>query len=460
MEVTNYKNTTMNICMIIAVFGSSIIGAQIFGISLNKIALLPLLGYVFISSLSKKFVLSLGRTEKYILFWYLLNIVSCICGMLYSIIADTKTVGIINAELREIIEICAIYLPIVIGIWMSEKRLQYKESMYHAIAILFRINITWGLAQFALYHLFNIRLNTIVFEELFGGSLGSGAAYGTWTNFAYFGGAGVLRVTGLNYDAAYFGIILALGFILEKKFIWKFLAFICAIISFSRTAIVLIVCILLFDLLLDDYGKIKRNMYKKGLFKTIGYTLLAVVIFCFILRNSPRIAESITHVIGRFETIFSGKSTGTNRHILYFKAALEVNLFSLPIINKLFGIGIFCGGCALRFYSSTIPWLSLSEVMKLNTRIWPIEMDYANCILGTGLIGLFVFVMMHYHAYRSNKYDKHTRLIIIALVLGGFMYLYSGYTFIQLVYIIAFPSVSGKMSKSILLKNQEEVRKV
>ena len=442
MVRTKHNNKIFKICLLFAVFGSSMVGSQLFGISLNKIALMPLMFYILLTELFSNFKATLDSTRKWILLWYGANLLSCMAGLIYSAFTDTKTVGIENAEVRQLIQIALIYIPLALGLWHAKDQKYIKEVFQLDLKLLAKVNAIWGLAQFILYYTSGFQLNTYIFDELFGGMLGAGISYGSWTTFLYVGSTKMLRVTGLNYDAAYFGIILVFGFILEKKLIWKTVFFLCAIISFSRTSIVLMIAVILLSLLLTENGNVRSVNVKKAL-KYTGYIVTILIALYVLISNVPLLRSAFSYMIERFLLIFSGNSTGTNRHMGYLGASLQVCFFSMPIINKLFGIGLTCGGCALRYFSDTVPSLVLSDVMALNSRVWAIEMDYANCILGTGIIGTFIFIRMHLSAFVRNKGYYETRMIIIALAIGGIMYLYSGFTLVQLIYILLFAAYSN-----------------
>ena len=70
------------ISLFIAIFGSSIVGAKIANISLNKVCLIPLILFLWLLQLQKKKYNVLRIINKKIFVWYGVTIFSCIVGLL------------------------------------------------------------------------------------------------------------------------------------------------------------------------------------------------------------------------------------------------------------------------------------------------------------------------------------------------------------------------------------------
>lgn len=436
-KTDKFKLTKMNIpsknvrlCLFIAVLLSSMLGAQIYNISLNKLALIPLeIIFIFKYCIKKK--ISLTTNQRLLLLLYLEWIVSSLIGIIYSAVINSSV--LFNKNISQIIQIIIIYVPLTIGTWEYSKKYNIKAYFEKYVVIVARIQASWAIMQFLLYYIVHFDLNYFVFSSLFGGILGGGQSWTRFSNLSTSTNGIMLRVSGLNRDAAFFGLVLFVGFIFEKQVLWKLIYLFCTAISFSRSTMVTILFIMIFKSLIiikPTKGKLRNP---KRILKYCTIICMAIFSFIIIYSRNEFIKNSMHRLLERFSTITTG-GDGTGRHMGYFSAAVNVWAFYVPLILKLFGLGGTVGGTLLSVYSYTVKTLDLSEA----SLVWAIESDPPNLLLGVGIIGFILYYLFSIKCAINNKKDKSIMILIFAILIFGLMYNVAINTYSQLIYIYLY----------------------
>lgn len=419
----------MFIVIFIAVFGSSIVGASLFGISLNKLALVPLELYLILYN-GANFKFKISNRQKLLLNWYVIASIGSLSGIVFSLLYNLQiTNELINRGIFQIFSYLCMFTPIALLLWNSNRMEEYCFCLKKSVIWTARIQAIWGIAQFVLMQTMRFDLNVIVLGGVFGGN---------WTGYSNFANSSVgvvMRVTGINHDAAFLGLTLVIGFVLDKKLISKFLYVTCSILALSRVAIVSIGFIVLYKVFLE-ICKSQNFSYKK-LRKFVGHGVVVVmlmIIFVKVCQQSPALQNQIIRVFERFSSLSTG-TDGTSRHIGYPLAVLQLELFNIPILQKIFGVGNQCGGILMTYYSDSISWLGLATSMKYLGNVWTVESDLASIFLETGIIGGILCYKFFYSTYQTSRKDEDKKILVLVLAVFGIMYNMSGGTFVQLIYI-------------------------
>lgn len=181
---------------------------------------------------------------------------------------------------------------------------------------------------------------------------------GEWTRFSNLLGRGILlRITGLNSDAAFLALMLTVGFVLEKNNIWRAIFFVTNLLAFSRAGIIAMLAIVVYWII---SGRV-RSFSPSRLAKTVAGIAAVIIVLLIIYFNVDLVRDLVARFFERMATISTG-ADGTSRHMGYLLAALEVCLFSVPIPAKLFGVGLGCAGCMLAVYHVQFRWNDIRAI--------------------------------------------------------------------------------------------------
>ena len=418
------KRTLITTVMFIAVFGSSMTGAKLFGLSLNKISLIPL-ELVLLSQFAVK--TRLNSRQCQMISWYVLTVLSGIIGLfIYK-----PLIGFENKIILYIVQVLFIYIPKLLFINVIDEP---YEKFKVAIIKTAQINAIWAMIQFFCWYGIRFDFNDFVFNFILKGILGT-----KWTAWNYEMGTLAIRITGLNYDSAFLAIVLIFGFCLVKKKFWKFTFFIACVLSMSRAGIVTICTIQAMML----YGKVKNKLNVQKIIMGIGTSLFIIGVFVYAYIKIPSIQYQVDYTIHRFSSIISRSDVGTSRHLSYIPLAFYVWFHDFSLIRKIFGIGPRVGGTAFALSHSISDSIHFSNYMMTNA--WTVECDIAEMILGHGISALVLYAVL-WKILRTCKVEYKN--CIIGLTIMGIMYNVLETTIVQL-FIICLLSIPVDDKKAI-----------
>ena len=423
MNVINIKKYFKNgdFVIFIAVFFSSIVGAQILGVSLNKIALIPLELFLLFKM---PYRININQTQKLFFLWYIFSVCSCFTGICMSY--SYKIERYSNSLIAYLMQFFLIYMPCIL---LINKIPDVDKKFDKAIVLVAKINAIWGIIQFICWYVLKLDFSDLVFNQILHGLIGS-----EWTAWNFEMGSPALRIGGLNRDTAFYSIILIFGFCLTNKLFWKIIFFGACLLSLSRAGIVGICICLVIELFKKDNMKITHKKMTAILFIVLS-GLLAIF---FIFSYSSSIQYQMKYMLYRFSSIFNNVDIGTNRHIVYLGGGLDTWIKDYTIIQKLFGTGPRAGGIGLQLNKS------LQEIIGVSGTVWSIECDYIEILLGHGILGYTIyFVLWRIFRFGKTRYKS----IIIALLVLCILYNYMDLTLIQLWLMCLFPNVLLSQSK-------------
>lgn len=360
--------------LFIAVFLSSMTGAQFMGVSLAKISLIPF-ELMLLSRFSLK--IRISKVQRMMIGWYVITIFSCMLSFLYSVNLDGFTSKIMNL----IIQIVIMYIPITLLIGKTEN---IGKKFIDCIVITAKINTAWALVQFICWYGMRIDINDLIFNGVLKGVLGT-----RWTCWMYETGSLAIRVSGFNYDTAYLSVLLIFGVIFEKKWLWKTTFLAVSFLTMSRSGIITVSLFYLF-LLVKVVCRKKIN-YRKLLYSILGGGII-VGLSVYLISSNTYVQYQINLVFQRMINITSGGTVGTTRHILYPIAALKVWFNDYNIIQKIFGIGPRVGGAGFAISTSLNNFIGLTDYM--NSSAWAVECDIAEILLGNGVLGMMIYMIL------------------------------------------------------------------
>ena len=379
------------------IFFSSIIGAKISNISLNKICIIPLYIYLLFH-INKKPKISTDVIP--LLLFYLTSVISAILSLTapYSSIQ-----GYTSRSVMYLVQTLFIYIPLAILIYNYHAKQEILESSKSAAVFTYRINILFALLEFFSFFLVNTTLSNGILKLFYG--IDNASALINLGSLGIF-----LRPTGLNMDPAYFGIILTIGIIFEKKKIWKWIGMFVAIISMSRTAIIIVIVLYIYEIIR------KKNilMVSKEAVISISAVLFAITL---LLLKSSNISSQIAGLLARFNIFSESQSAdyGTLRHLVYIPKSIEVFITQFNPIQMLFGFGPRQSGTIIANSHIMDNYLN-AEMFKMP---WTIECDISELLLGYGIVGLILYYV---NVFSLKNYGDDGRKLLIVIFLYSIMY--------------------------------------
>ncbi len=413
----------LNPFVFLAIFFSSMLGAQIFGISLNKIALLPLEIYLFTRIASTHHRSHLTKLKRNLLLWYITLMLSSALAL----IRQEQLIGYEEKLIFNLIQYIAIYFPIFLMIDVIKNPFnQFKK----AIIIVSQINSIWAIVQFISWYIFQIDFNDFFFSTCMKGLLGT-----EWTAWNFEAGSLAMRATGLNRDPAFLAILMVLGFTFTKSNLWKSIFTFSCICAMSRVGMVSITAILLFSLFRREENTI-AFLKTKNLIRIVAIISFVVIVFLYLYNTIEIVQFQTDYTLTRFSILKinsnTGDVSGTMRHIMYLPLSI-MTFCDFSWLEKLFGVGPRIGGTALAFSDSVKSVIELNAAMQ--KKAWAIECDFAEILLGSGLLGFVLYYFNLYALFKKNKNDKSKQKSIIGIFIFGFMYCIGFNTLINLYLI-------------------------
>ena len=419
----------LQLCLFVAVFGSSIVGAKIGSVSLNKISLMPLLVFFLFSYLIEPKPIFLNYLNKKQLCWYCVSILSCLVGLFRQKI-ELEFDGYTNNLINYSIQIIAFYLPLILLIASYRYKEDLFKSLKNSLNLTCRIQMVWALLQFIFYTSMHYDLNKQILVNIMGGM-----GRESWTNFLWNYGAPVLRISGLNYDGAFLGYILLIGLIFDDVKIFKIMYIATILVSLQRSALLGVVIISTY-LILNKIAHLRSNTSLIPIIKSIVTVLVFVIAFIVVLHTVPVVNDYFTKFIDRFDFLHRSSaelSTSSSRHILYLPYSV-ISLFSIDPIVFLIGIGPRSSGIALTLNAHNLPSLILDANMK--TSVWAIECDFAEVLLGSGILGAIFYCWTCWDVYNNGTTKIKTYIVLLIGI--GLMYGFSHLTLTHLLLMFLY----------------------
>ncbi len=425
----------------ITVLFTSMAGASLGGVSLTKIAFIPLMLVLFMEFKPR---VTVYKPVKKILLYYILIIVSSFWGLTKRnmFLFDTYE----NKLIMNILQYAIIYLPTCLLLAGSRYIDDYKEFFKKAMVVLAEINCIWGIIQFAFWTFGRIDFNSLVFIDILHGRFGT-----QWTTYSQTIGSSILiknlRVSGLNFEPACFCFILLLGYILDDK-IWHKVTYILVIVlSLSRAGIV-VACFVVFLDMIKTIKKLNRRLLQKIVFGGIIISITLLILSKTAIGNNVR--NQMQVLFARFSLIRTASAgDGTYRHIMYVFWAIRDWVLNLGAIQKIIGVGYRVSGIV--FSNNVLMHSMLQESMI--TQAWAVENDFADVLLGTGVLGIYLLYSFWYSVYKIC--NENVKKIIKMILIFGVFYNVSIWTFTSLIFLyFIVESAHSIKEKRDLLKNR------
>ena len=423
-----------------SVLASSMIGAQFLGVSLSKISLIPLELYLIICFWGKK--THLNKIKKVTLCWFGLIFVSSLFNVTFCEILEDEYFSVL---LFNMIQVVLFHVPLLFLFDSVDSAfIKFKKC----VLIVAKINCIWCIIQFIAWAAFSFDFNNFVFIHLLHGALGDRE----WTAWTYETNLLALRPTGLNRDPAFLALLLVFGFALTKSIFWKCLFFGGTVVAMSRVGIVSIVFFILFEKYQQGVFKVNVNRAALGVLPVILFSVCAIWLY----NNTDYANRQMNIAYSRFENMIdrSSSGAGSDRHLFYIPASILTSI-ELPLANQILGIGPRTGGAAFHLTESYKSFFTLNDHM-MKKKVWAIECDPAELLLGCGFIGFVLYYFMMFSFARKYRHDLQDCFLFVMIPVFGVMYDISMHPLITLLLIVATQPVCRTLDNESS-KNRETI---
>ncbi|MBC6679568.1 hypothetical protein [Zhenpiania hominis] len=433
-----------------AVLFSSMVGGTILGISMNKIALIPLFIVLCIERIQNVNI----NPKMYLRFPHLMFVMYCIlCGIsdliaLFNSSAIDKYPLYLPIAEKNAIQMIIVYIPLALLVWNSVYCKTFKNIFFKALKYVAYIHCGWAGLQFICFTTLQLDVNTFFFEEVWHGILG--IEYGSV--YTYENGILAMRITGLTCDTAYLSILLVLGFLMSKSWIPKAMCIGVTILSMSRTGMLAMVVAIILEMIMREN---KNQLHLKKLFMGINGFLLACGVMVILYMKIPEIQYYVDYSYERVKNIWSFATGGT-----YDSTSIHLNylLYLIPMfITMLNPLQCFVGVGPRVSIPTYIEFAKENNLAYEHnyTHSLSIECDVADLLIGSGLIGFFLYYYMFFTIFFHTS-DKMLKKAIVIFVIAGVTYQFNAMTLLILFIIIAL----GEFSKLRTLEDYERDYKI
>lgn len=423
MQKNNFD--IIELALKIAVLFCTFNGTEIFGISLNKICLIPLYIALILKMLYNHKALQVNKDNIWLIFVFF--------AALSSLLALTndplKYYGDYDKKLIFYFIQCSfIYIPMMILFSSCCEKNKLKEYLINAIVLTARIQFIFSVIQVISWFIFSFDVGEWLSALLY--PVVTVNSTENWSCLYPQGNVILCRPTGFNSDPNFYTIVILLGMVLEKKIYIKFMYLVMIFFSGTRSGIIVVLLLCLVKLI---SGVRTKRIKTKKIIK-----ITAIISFCVIAfmtgysSNSSFqniVDEQAGVMISRFDiTDTSNMSLSTQRHILYYPYGLNIYIEDLNIIQKLIGAGPRTSGSIMQNDTS------IATKLRFNYDFtWSLECDVMELLLGYGIIG---FCLYYYNIIKLLQKEKIYKDIFLVILFDGIMYGISSTTVVNLIFMI------------------------
>lgn len=288
----------------------------------------------------------------------------------------------------------------------SERTQDYVVHFRKGIMLAINLNLIWSILQVALYQLFHIDLNTLLFVD---------KLHMVETGSMYRGD--LLVATGLHWHPGNLAPLLVIGFLLNRRLWYRLIIIVVALFSYSSTCILgVAVCIgLEFVFTFINSTKNKTQNKRSSVARLVSFILevtLALILVILVIKLN--LFERFSVVLNNFMTkiSLSGTDTSSGVHLRYYQLLPQI-LGNISLPKAIFGFGYGCSG-----YLYT---LMVGQYANLES--WSVESDFVNNVLGMGILNTIIFYLWYLSiAIRGIKIDYKYFILITAIFIQGFAY--------------------------------------
>ena len=300
-------------------------------------------------------------------------------------------------------------------LYSPNERKRLREDFLQGLYISSIVQLIWGIVQALSWYVGKISINELVFRDILKINLDV-----NWT----FTNAGMLRLSGISWEPAYFSMTMVVGYLLSNRKIIKFLFILLSIISTSRTGLVIMSVAIAMDAVLN-----KKNITINQFCKVLFMFFVALIAFGIVLNINSSIKDIFVTSV---DSLINWKTTMSGRTHFHYILYIPDMIRQIPLGYLLFGYGHGASGFPYMIYHRK----------EFGTRIkaWSVESDYVNALWGMGIIGLVLYYWFILKSYQLEN-DIRIKKLIVCLLVGGVFYIYLG-TWIIFLLVLGYDELN------------------
>lgn len=309
-------------------------------------------------------------------------------------------------------------------VFFNESKKRYvKQAFISGLKVNAWIQLIWGGMQYILYQSTGQSLNQVVFGDW----LHMPTNY-TYTNIYN----GINRLTGLNWEPAFFGLSLIIGFLLSNKLWHKILFIIGIIASASRTSLLVLIAVILVGFIYDLIQK-KKTSLNINPDQIVISILLVLIVLILVIGSWNSISKTLFTTLTRFQNMNFDPSSRV--HNFYYQVIWDLLFNKFSVLQLFFGIGAASSGYPYSFYYGLYP--------QFIVKPWSIEDGLADIIVGSGLIGVVLVYLWFINKAWVARKNKAAFLLIVGILVGAVTYNYFVNWIWMVVMFMSVPSINN-----------------
>lgn len=386
----------------------NLITIKIGGIDL-ALANFVIIALICMMSVKNRFKITLNRQSIYIYILMILFVVSTMINI------DYLNDFYLSRSIKMVFKIIILFLLLFLM-----KRDEFSElckwRFFDGLKISIFCQMILGFCQLILYQFFHIDLNFLLLET-------ENEMLNIYQN--------EFRIAGFTGNHAFFGLLMVIGFFLEKKSWRKWMYILVLLVSTSRTSIVafaISILIIVIYRYLHREARYNRNL------KIKKETLILILVGIFFLLTIVMVEfnvvvkffEGLTVTIEKFQKGILGNDSSANMHIRFY-TEIPSMWEKLSIIQILFGTGTYATGYTFSNITGIYEWLNF----------WNPDTDIVTIIIGNGIVTFVIYCIVYcksiMNAIKNNE-GKYASILLVGFIAGfGYLYIASTWTFLILL---------------------------
>lgn len=326
------------------------------------------------------------------------------------------------------IQIVLIWMPFLILLNNDKNYFKHKDYFIKGFKISIFIHAVWGTLEIILWSIMKFKLNEQILGNLFKNNVSHSP-----TSFTYINGAFYIRPSGINFEPAYFGVLILIGFFITNKFWIKGYYLILLLISLSRTSLLGLILVFFYIL-------IKNRKNRRFLKRTVFAIVAAIVLLSVTIMTSPQIKDRIDSAIFRSNISNADiNKDGTDRHLLYYPLSVEIMFSRSNVLQTIFGYGPRISGYPFQNNQDIVKQINIEKFLPG----WSVESDSVDIFVGNGLIGFLLYYSLLLANITKIK-DKNLLMINVILLICGITYGF--YSLIFFAILLALSEVEKRLT--------------